>query len=132
MIQFLGEGQEVIKHGRSGKPKRKVIHVARARLFWQAAKGSVSSVVKADDKRASYVKLVNVVTVMLGKTTRVFMRPTAQEVPDDFCFSVVTKDRTLDLVASDVESRDKWVDGIMFAVRCVMCLHFLKDTMGGS
>jgi len=54
--------------------------------------------------------LDKVTSVEIGKKTRVFLR--FPHVSDALCFSVVCKNRTLDLQASTTQIRDDWVFGL--------------------
>jgi len=113
-IRFLDEGQILVKFGRNGKPKPRWINVGNGKLFWSDPR---SKGTPADEVTASMIYLTKVTNIATGKTTEVFSKAKdSSSINDLHCFSVICKDRTLDLVASSEIQRDKWVKALQFVV----------------
>ena len=60
----------------------------------------------------SAIAIKDIFSVAKGKTTEVFQRSVAKQAPEDQCFSIITKDRTLDLLCGSKSERDLWVDAL--------------------
>jgi len=58
-----------------------------------------------------------IVAIFEGKKSKNFNHPNVDpNIPEDCCFSVVTKNRTLDLQAPSAQVRNLWVAAIQDAV----------------
>ena len=105
-VRCLSEPTEFVKHGRMGNPHRRIVFLSpdQSSLCWRKAAGSdlqrVSLVADPDSDQE--------VTIVAGATTAVFRR-TGVPGMDHCCFSIVTRERSLDLQTSSEEERDNWV-----------------------
>eukprot|EP01006_Ploeotia_vitrea_P051055 TRINITY_DN67520_c8_g1_i1.p1 TRINITY_DN67520_c8_g1~~TRINITY_DN67520_c8_g1_i1.p1 ORF type:complete len:531 (-),score=291.48 TRINITY_DN67520_c8_g1_i1:663-2255(-) len=114
LVAVADAGQLFIKFGRKGNPHNKFVFLDGDRVYWcePAAKGEQQSKEKQAKK---FVKLTAATKLIGGKTTDVFKRAVAQREHDEFCFSVIGSDRTLDLVASTKDQRDTWLEALAAA-----------------
>jgi len=96
LIQFLDRGEILIKHGRQGKPKQRWINCGRGKLFWS--------------EPTTYGHPPE------EETEKCIQRPVAQSVAEDLCFSLVTKERTVDFQCQYAEQRQRWIKALEFAV----------------
>ncbi|KAJ1462165.1 hypothetical protein M885DRAFT_506299 [Pelagophyceae sp. CCMP2097] len=107
---LLREGLVLLKHGRTGAPKKRRFFAGDGReLFWESRHAQSGTFLLEPD-----------VAVTRGKATRLFERATA--TPADCCFSLVRRRRpgsrdTLDLEASSKEERDAIADGFALLIR---------------
>jgi len=101
----------VMKYGRRGNPHSRVLCLVQD----GAEAKFVLYKPRALRKRpvSSPIHLRDIVDVRKGKMTKVFQRPVANTVDDNKCFSVVTTNRTLDVVVKSLEERDKAADMIL-------------------
>jgi len=65
---------------------------------------------------SSFINLAEVQTVVMGKVTEVFQRKAAAAAPDDCCFSLILKTRTVDLQAENADTANVWVEALRIAV----------------
>jgi len=116
-IQFLTDvgpkGATFIKHGRSGDPHQRRVHLTADGLV-NFTSGSVA--------------LADVILIASGKITDVFRKESTKADPA-CCFSLITSDRTLDLQATSVESAAVWCEGLSWVHKRL--LEHLK-TSGGA
>lgn len=63
-------------------------------------------------KKRSSLNLLEIVSIAQGKTTETF-RLSGGNAPDDCCFSIITKDYTVDLQVSSKVERDAVVQGFL-------------------
>ena len=87
-------GETFLKHGRRGSPHAR-------RVFVDFGKGLLSWT-------SGEFLLRDITAIVPGKATTV-LQATGAAVPDELCFAIVTKTRTLDLTATSVTQRDQWV-----------------------
>lgn len=94
-------GEVFIKHGRRGSPHERnvTLEVTGSDLKFDWSSGSLKA-------HKSEIQLLE------GKTTPVLQRDTARKSKDYLCFSIVTKDRSLDLEAKSEQTKQQWVSGI--------------------
>jgi len=111
LLQTIWTGDTFTKYSKYNEKKKKVTCTDDGRLFW-----SDLDVQKA----LSYIKLVDVTSVVKGKTTDVLKKK--KDAKAERCFSIVTTGRTLDLEASSAMVRDTWVKAIQIAVQNVVTL----------
>jgi len=99
-------GEVFLKHGRRGSPHERnvTLEVTGSELKFDWSSGQLKAHKSA-------------LTLVEGKGTPVFARPTAADSPPERCFSIVTAGRTLDLEATSEATRDKWVTGIKLLLR---------------
>lgn len=86
-------GTQFVKHGRWGAPHTRLVSLRNGTVSWFTGDLPVKEII----------------SVTSGKKTKVFERT---EVEADVCFSIITKDRTLDLQAANKNQRDFWVKNI--------------------
>eukprot|EP00937_MAST-01D_sp_MAST-1D-sp2_P001903 g1903.t1 len=95
----------IVKHGRTGRPKLRSLFSTDdcAHVFWQpadasedGAPGTVGAPATVRPRLDRSIAIVDVDAVILGKRTRNFAR-TGRDAPGKLCFSLVTKQRTLDI-----------------------------------
>jgi len=100
---MLIEGCNFTKHGRKGNPHKRFVWVSDNfdRIMWAESK-------KKQDKRDTEILFSEIIAVASGHTTQVFQK-TGKKGGPDLSFSIITKDRTLDLEAIAKNIRDDWV-----------------------
>jgi len=109
-VSFLLDGEEFFKHpfGKGSKVERKFLFLIDEKepiLYWcTPGKRKIS--------RKSSVIIKDVTQIFLGKRTEVFQRKTAVYASPNACFSLATRERTLDLQADSLEVCTKWVGGL--------------------
>jgi len=112
--QTLFQGASFKKYGSMGNGKPKFLVCSQdGSLFWSDLSGG---------KTLSHVRLVNVTAVHKGKVTENFKRKVAKAEPEELCFSIVTREKTIDLVAESESVRDQWVRAILYASENVQTL----------
>eukprot|EP00331_Platyophrya_macrostoma_P019254 CAMPEP_0176473890 /NCGR_PEP_ID=MMETSP0127-20121128/42612_1 /TAXON_ID=938130 /ORGANISM="Platyophrya macrostoma, Strain WH" /LENGTH=257 /DNA_ID=CAMNT_0017869045 /DNA_START=12 /DNA_END=785 /DNA_ORIENTATION=+ len=117
VTKYLKAGTEMVKHGRSGKPHKRLFWITtasyRMELVW------VDPQNKAGDR--SCIHLGDVGYVSLGCFGRVFKRYVIPDSDKDFflCFTVGLRDggRTVDIVAGSLPDFEAWVLGLCHLVR---------------
>ena len=103
--EMLRAGAVFMKHGRKGMPHRRQVklNAALSHICWRDAEGG-------DAEEWRDMPLDSVVSLMEGKTTPVFKRTlSGKAAKDDLCFSLIGKERTLDLEAETPGVRETWV-----------------------
>lgn len=58
------------------------------------------------------IKVSDITEILRGMQTNAFRRMGSKKADPNFCFSVVSSHRTLDLVSSSEQERDLWVDSL--------------------
>lgn len=110
----LKEGGTFLKFGRAGDPHERTVWLSddAEQIHWgewiplsekEKERGKFPQ-----RKSGGYLKVKNLLKVVIGCTTPVFERQRQQASPSK-CFSIVAKDRTLDLQSDSTENRDDWV-----------------------
>lgn len=121
LVKFLRGGTVMLKHGRMGKPHR--------RLFWvSSARGKPELLWMDPDSRfadRSSIKLDDVAYINLGSFSKVFKRHPIRASTDAFyrCFTVGLKHnrRTVDIVADTVADYEAWVVGLSWMIGVDPC-----------
>lgn len=114
LIKFLKTGCVMVKHGRSGKPHRRMFWVSTARskreLLWMQPDA------KSNDR--SSVDLEQVTYIQLGCFSKVFKRhPIPPSDPAFYrSFTIGLKGRTVDVVADSLPDYEAWVVGLSHLV----------------
>jgi len=112
--ELLTAGAQLIKHGKSGKPHAKIVALYNGMLFY----GDVD---KKNPKQLpipkpeSSLQAGAIRAVVKGKEEADFKRSAAKNVPEDVCFSVLGKERVLNLECASKAERDMWVDAVLWA-----------------
>lgn len=106
-------GSTLLKHGASGKPHERVVFVTASLVLYYLEPSKRN---KPDPKASINLSLFSIpkVTVVKGKTTANFKRSTAAKVDDARCFSIIAKERELDLECKSVDERDAWFAAIKY------------------
>eukprot|EP01006_Ploeotia_vitrea_P037219 TRINITY_DN66105_c0_g1_i2.p1 TRINITY_DN66105_c0_g1~~TRINITY_DN66105_c0_g1_i2.p1 ORF type:complete len:408 (+),score=247.75 TRINITY_DN66105_c0_g1_i2:181-1224(+) len=111
--EMLFEGGVFLKYGRSGKPHyRNFCLTPSGNFHWDSTPMNAAKPMPSKN----FVRLVDVREVVTGKRTAVLLRAVARNAPEDLCFSIVTKKRSVDMQATTKEQRDLWVLAIRAAV----------------
>ena len=109
MRTMLLDGGKFLKFGKRGNPHVKhVCMSAIGNIHWS----DKSMDYKEEKPSESFVRILDIKEVIPGKTTSVLKRKVADRSPEHLCFSIVTKDRTLDLQTVAGEQRDMWIRAI--------------------
>ena len=74
------------------------------------SKSIIKNKIKKKSKLRKYY-LTNAITICKGKKTKVFKR-SKNSIPSNKCFSIIFKNRTIDLQAGSQTERDIWVEYI--------------------
>jgi len=113
LIQFLDRGEILIKHGRKGKPKQRWINCGRGKLFWSEP---TTYGHPPEEETDQCIQLWKVSQLLPGKQTEILKRAVAQPLADEVCFSLVTKERTVDFQCQSAEQREQWIKALRFAI----------------
>lgn len=100
----IRQSTEFTKWGRNGRPKQRFVQVADDlhAILWLDSDGS---------KRGA-INLGDMWDVTQGVTTPVLMHVRHPKLRPDLVFSVVARNRTLDLQAASVAEKERWVSGL--------------------
>ena len=93
------------------------------KLFWTKPGGERHN-------KNSYLSLMDITDLLVGKKSEVFQRKHAKGVPDEVCFSIGYNHRTLDLVAKSKFERNIWVtclEHLLRAAGVVFKMHVDSD-----
>jgi len=106
---MLIDGCNFTKHGRKGSPHKRFVWVSDNfdRIMWAESKKKHNKKDKIDSE--SEILFSEIIAVEGGHTTQVFQRSGKNGSGPDLSFSIITKDRTLDLEAIAKNIRDDWV-----------------------
>jgi len=79
-------------------------------IFWHEGKGCV-------EHASDSIALANITNITVGKKGHAFQKPFAESAKADCCFTIVSKDQTLDIEFKTNKARDSWVRGITALAR---------------
>lgn len=121
LVKFLRGGTVMMKHGRIGKPHRRLFWISSARgkpeLLWMDP--------NAKNPERSMVKLEDVAYIKLGCFSKVFKRHPLKPDNDAFfrCFTIGLKNgsRTVDMVADTLADFEAWVVGLCWMIGVDPC-----------
>jgi len=108
---FLENGEQLVKYGRAGKPRKRWVNCTKDKLYW----GDYPQ--PSTHALSSSIELAEVLRVRLGKVTEVMKRSVADHAPDDQCFSLILRDRTVDFQTSSRARRNQWVQALINTVQ---------------
>lgn len=115
----LLQGMEVVKVGRGNhRRSRKVrYHGASKELRWKSVEdgGGLGSMFQSAEARKRGVRLADIREVRRGKQTDVFAKATLSEDPG-CCVSIITTDRSLDLVLGSAWRRDEFIRSLQIII----------------
>lgn len=103
----LQQGETFLKFGRSGKPHKRFVYSSddEQNIFWcKLSEGNNRR------SRIRQIKCEDIIDIRVGCNTTTILKH--YKIPiefDDLVFSIVTKMRSLDLQATNTETRNRWV-----------------------
>jgi len=125
-VKIAKVGEIFLKHCKRGAP-----HERNVKICFIPNKSKILI-----DWGTQHVKAKkNEMSVVLGKTTKIFHNSqAAKKVDDTLCFSIVTPSRTVDLQARNPELRTRWVTGLslLFATQTRKTSRDGNNSLKGS
>jgi hypothetical protein len=110
MQQLREPGVLIVAHGSRGKPKTVRLQLTESAITWRTEtrkKGSKDN--KAKMGKLHQVPLAHIMYVDVGKQTTALRRVENASVSENLCFSLLTKEGSLDLEANSTRERDALV-----------------------
>jgi len=110
MAQLRDPGVLIVAHGSRGKPKTVRLQLTDTSITWRTetrkknSSGQHTSEIKLGKLHS--VSLTNIMYVDVGKQTTALRRVENASVPESLCFSLLTKEGSLDLEANSPRERD--------------------------
>lgn len=110
MAQLRNPGVLIVAHGSRGKPKTVRLQLTDTAITWRTetrkknSSGHHTSEIKLGKLHS--VSLTNIMYVDVGKQTTALRRVENASVPESLCFSLLTKEGSLDLEANSPRERD--------------------------
>ena len=110
MAQLRDPGVLIVAHGSRGKPKTVRLQLTDIAITWRTetrkknSSGHHTSEIKLGKLHS--VSLTNIMYVDVGKQTTALRRVENASVPESLCFSLLTKEGSLDLEANSPRERD--------------------------
>lgn len=111
MQQLRDPGVLIVAHGSRGKPKTVRLQLTESAITWrtETRKKGPKSLEKPKMGKLHQVPLSHIMYVDVGKQTTALRRVENASVPDALCFSLLTKEGSLDLEANSARERDALV-----------------------
>jgi hypothetical protein len=113
MQQLRDPGVLIVAHGSRGKPKTVRLQLTEAAITWRTETrrkaGPRGEVLKPKMGKLHQVPLAHIMYVDVGKQTTALRRVENAAVPEQLCFSLLTKEGSLDLEANSPRERDALV-----------------------
>lgn len=112
MAQLRNHGVVIVAHGSRGKPKTVRLQLTEESITWRTEtrrKGSNGQNKEMKLGKLHSVALTNIMYVDVGKQTTALRRSENASVPESLCFSLLTKEGSLDLEANSPRERDALV-----------------------
>jgi hypothetical protein len=113
MQQLRKTGVSIVAHGSRGKPKPVRLQITDNSITWrtETKKKTATSYTTEVTKlgKIHSVSLQNILYVDIGKQTTALRRVENAAVSESLCFSLLTKEGSLDLEANSVSDRDTLV-----------------------
>lgn len=110
MQQLRDPGVLIIAHGSRGKPKSVRLLLTESAISWRTeTRKSPHSTVPPKIGKLHQVPLAHIMYVDVGKQTTALRRVENASVPESLCFSLLTKEGSLDLEANSPRERDALV-----------------------
>jgi hypothetical protein len=107
MQQLRDPGVLIVAHGSRGKPKTVRLQLTEAAITWRTETRKKSAVPKLG--KLHQVPLSHIMYVDVGKQTTALRRVENAQVSEALCFSLLTKEGSLDLEANSPRERDALV-----------------------
>ena len=126
----LFNGNNFLKYCRTGQPKQRRVFLneVKSRICWCKFNGQNNNVY--EERRSLLVD--EIVDIILGcNSTDVMIKNNVPVEFDLMCFSIKTKERTLDLKAASIEIRVKWIKYIKYRLNMqqFLCNQVLDTQM---
>lgn len=113
MQQLRDPGVLIVAHGSRGKPKTVRLQLTESAITWRTETrrktGARGEVTKPKMGKLHQVPLSHIMYVDVGKQTTALRRVENAAVPEQLCFSLLTKEGSLDLEANSPRERDALV-----------------------
>jgi hypothetical protein len=110
MQQLRDPGVLIVAHGSRGKPKTVRLQLTESAITWRTeTRKKGSKEVKPKMGKLHQVPLSHIMYVDVGKQTTALRRVENASVSDALCFSLLTKEGSLDLEANSARERDALV-----------------------
>lgn len=110
MAQLRNPGVLIVAHGSRGKPKTVRLQLTDAAITWRTETRKKNTVGQHTSEiklgKLHSVSLTNIMYVDVGKQTTALRRVENASVPETLCFSLLTKEGSLDLEANSPRERD--------------------------
>jgi hypothetical protein len=113
MQQLRDPGVLIVAHGSRGKPKTVRLQLTESAITWRTETrrkaGPRGEMTKPKMGKLHQVPLSHIMYVDVGKQTTALRRVENAAVPEQLCFSLLTKEGSLDLEANSPRERDALV-----------------------
>jgi len=109
MQQLRDPGVLIIAHGSRGKPKTVRLQLTESAITWRTETRKKGKEVKPKMGKLHQVPLSHIMYVDVGKQTTALRRVENASVSESLCFSLLTKEGSLDLEANSPRERDALV-----------------------
>jgi len=115
MAQLRNQGVVIVAHGSRGKPKTVRLQLTDDSITWRTetrrknVSGQNNNGKEVKLGKLHSVALTNIMYVDVGKQTTALRRQENASVPESLCFSLLTKEGSLDLEANSPRERDALV-----------------------
>ncbi len=112
MAQLRNQGVVIVAHGSRGKPKTVRLQLTKDSITWRTEtrrKNATGHSKEIKLGKLHSVALNNIMYVDVGKQTTALRRSENASVPESLCFSLLTKEGSLDLEANSPRERDALV-----------------------
>ena len=128
MQRLRDVGVLVMAHGSKGKPKSVRLSLKESAIVWrtETVKKSTNEKDKLKLGKEHQVPLTDILYVDVGKQTTALRRMENASIDESLCFSLLTKEGSLDLESTSMEERDALVSCFS------MILDEVHKSMGGE
>jgi hypothetical protein len=109
MQQLRDPGVLIVAHGSRGKPKTVRLQLTESAITWRTETRKRQAQKVAKMGKLHQVPLSHIMYVDVGKQTTALRRVENAAVPEALCFSLLTKEGSLDLEAASQRERDALV-----------------------
>jgi hypothetical protein len=109
MQQLRDPGVLIVAHGSRGKPKTVRLQLTESAITWRTEARKKGKDPKPKIGKLHQVPLMHIMYVDVGKQTTALRRVENAAVNENLCFSLLTKEGSLDLEANSPRERDALV-----------------------
>ena len=134
MAQLRNQGVVIVAHGSRGKPKTVRLQLTDDSITWRTEtrrKNATGQSKEVKLGKLHSVTLTNIMYVDVGKQTTALRRSENASVPESLCFSLLTKEGSLDLEANSPRERDALVGSFSLVLDNVHAQNW-RDIYRGS